>query len=95
MAVSISNGSENKEVADQFSVWITRIQGTQINAIAPPSKALVGEHAQRQMQLTPESHNRINTYYASIDKVLSELQLRFSGNDQEILCDLHGKYLSE
>ena len=27
-------------------------------------------------------------YYASIDKVLSELELRFSGNDQQILCAL-------
>ena len=30
----------------------------------------------------------INLYYASIDKVLSKLELRFSGNDQEILCAL-------
>ena len=28
------------------------------------------------------------SYYASIDNVLSELELRFSGNDQEILCAL-------
>ena len=34
-----------------------------------------------QTQLTPESHHRVNAYYASIDKVLSELELRFSGND--------------
>ena len=27
-------------------------------------QALVGEHAQRQTQLTPESHHRINTYHA-------------------------------
>ena len=40
------------------------------------------------MQLTPESHQPINTYYRSIDKVLSELELRFSGNNQEILCAL-------
>ena len=51
-------------------------------------QALVGEHAQRRTQLTPESHHRINTYYASIYKVLSELELRFSGNGQEILCAL-------
>ena len=25
--------------------------------------------------------HRLNVYYASIDKVLSELELRFSGND--------------
>ena len=37
MAVSISSGSENEEVADQFSVWITRSQGTRTNAIPPPS----------------------------------------------------------
>ena len=29
MTDGISNGSENEEVADQFSVWITRGQGTQ------------------------------------------------------------------
>ena len=33
-------------------------------------------------------NQRVNSYYASIDKVLSELELRFSGNDQEILCAL-------
>ena len=31
MADSISNESENEEVADQLSVWITRSQGTQTN----------------------------------------------------------------
>jgi len=30
----------------------------------------------------------ISTYYASLNKVLSELEVRFSGNDQEILCAL-------
>lgn len=36
------------------------------------------------------SYHRISTYYASIAKVLSELELtiRFNGNDQEILCAL-------
>ena len=49
-------------------------------------QVLVREHVQRPTQLTLESHHRTNTYYASIDKVLSELELRFSGNDQETLC---------
>ena len=31
---------------------------------------------------------RINTYYVSLDKVLSELEVRLSENDQEILCAL-------
>ncbi|CAH3183613.1 unnamed protein product [Porites lobata] len=36
------------------------------------------------------ANHRINIYYASINKlkVLSEFKLRFSGNDQEILCAL-------
>ena len=74
--------------------WLTNSQFELREARAPrqtPSRrlqALVGEHAQRQTQLTPESYHRINTYYASIDKVLSELELRFRGNDQEILCAL-------
>ena len=74
--------------------WLTDSQFELREARAPrqtPSRrlqAIVGEHTQRQTQLTPESHHRINTYYASIYKVLSELELRFSGNDQELLCDL-------
>jgi len=51
-------------------------------------QALVDEYAQGQSCLTPESHHRINTYYTSIDRVLSELKLRFSGNDQDILSAL-------
>ena len=35
-----------------------------------------------------QANHRINIYYASIDKVLYELELRFGGNDQEILCAL-------
>ena len=75
--------------------WLTNSQFELREVRAPrqtPSRrlqALVGKHAQRQRQLTPESHHRINTDYASsIDKVLSELELRFSGNGQEILCAL-------
>ena len=74
--------------------WLTNSQFELRGARTPrqtPSRrlqALVGEHTQRQMKLTPESYHRIKTYYASIDKVLSELELRFSGNDQEILCAL-------
>ena len=74
--------------------WLTNSQFELREARAPrqtPSRrlqALVGEHAHRQTQLTLESYHRINTYYSSIDKVLSELELRFRGNDQEILCAL-------
>ena len=56
-----------------------------------PSRSLqdlVGDHVQRQTRLTPESHHRMNTYYASIDKVLTELELRVNRNS---LCFV--KYL--
>ncbi len=51
-------------------------------------QALVGESPGDHIQVTPESHHRINTYYRSIDKILSELEVRFSGNDQQILYAL-------
>ena len=39
-------------------------------------------------QQTAKDHFRITVYYTSIDKVVSELQSRFEGNDQEVLCAL-------
>ena len=56
-----------------------------------PSRSLqdlVGDHVQRQTRLTPELHHRMNSYYASIDKVLTELELRVNRNS---LCFV--KYL--
>ena len=48
-------------------------------------QALLGESGKDHIHITPESHHRVNTYYPSIDRVLSELELRFSGNDQDII----------
>ena len=48
-----------------------------------PSRSLqdrVGDHVQRQTRPTLESHHRMNSYYASIDKVLTELELRVNRN---------------
>ena len=73
--------------------WLTNSQFELREARAPrktPScrfQALGGEHAQRRTQLTPESHHRINTYYACINKAPSELKLRFSGNDLGNICN--------
>ena len=73
--------------------WLTHSQFELREARATrktPSRrfqALGGEHAQRRTQLTPESHHRINTYYASIDEVPFELKLRFSGNDLGNICN--------
>ena len=73
--------------------WLTNSQFELREARAPRqtpshrSQAPEGEHMKRLLtQLTPKSHHCINTYYASIVKVLSELELRFSRNDLEILC---------
>ena len=58
-----------------------------------PSRSLEdleSDHAQRQTQLTPESHHSMNNYYTSITKVLPELEPRLSRNN---LC--FGKHLSQ
>ena len=58
-----------------------------------PSRSLEdleSDHAQRQTQLTPESHHDMSNYYTSITKVLPELEPRFSRNN---LC--FGKHLSQ
>ena len=55
-----------------------------------PLQGLTGETpaaANDSSQQTAKDHFRI-TDYTSIDKVVSELQSRFEGNDQEVLCAL-------
>ena len=44
------------------------------SAAGPPSK--------------PEEHHRVNTFFTSLDKVLAEIENRFSGNDQDVLFAL-------
>jgi hypothetical protein len=61
-------------------------------------QALVGESTSvtnTKCVITPESHHRINTFYRSLDKVISEMKTRFSENDQEILCALGDVILNE
>ena len=36
----------------------------------------------------PEDYHRVNTFFTSLDKVLAEIESRFSGNDQDVLCTL-------
>ena len=33
-------------------------------------------------------HHRVNTFFTSLDKVLAEIENRFSGNDHDVLCAL-------
>ena len=54
-------------------------------------QSLTGETpaaANGSSQQKAKDHFRITVYYTSIDKVVSELQSRFDGNDQEVLCAL-------
>ena len=37
---------------------------------------------------TAKEHYRINTYFPSLDKIVSEMKERFDGKDQDILCAL-------
>ena len=36
----------------------------------------------------PEDYHRLNTFFTSLDKILTEIENRFSGNDQDVLCAL-------
>ena len=49
-------------------------------AVSQTDQSLVSSGAQ--------TNHRVNIYHLSIDKVLSKLELRFRGNDQEIPCAL-------
>ena len=45
--------------------------------------------------MTPMQHYRVNTYLKSLDQVLAELETRFQGNDQDVLCALGAVVLSK
>ena len=51
------------------------------SAAGPPSK--------------PEDYHRVNTFFISLDKVLAEIENRFSGNDQDVICRLGDVILSD
>ena len=58
-------------------------------------QALVGENPSHNAQSKPEDFRRVNTYFTSLDKVLAEIEARFGGNDQEVLCALGDITLSD
>ena len=75
-----------------YEIYFQRCQGASNQTITPTTGALLsGETpaaANDSSQQTPKDHFSIIVYYTSIDKVVSELQSRFEGNDQEVLCAL-------
>ena len=57
-----------------FSFHRCHAISTIFRAAGPPSK--------------PEDYHRINTFLTSLDKVLAEIENRFSGNEQDVLYAL-------
>lgn len=51
-----------------------------------PRRSQLAEHADAKTAI--RSHFRINVYYAVLDKVDAELNARFAGKDNELLCAL-------
>ena len=82
-------------IAQKIRIGIEGTKFTFRDAKVPrtrPSRRLQGltgetpAAANDSSQQTAKDHFRITVYYTTIDKVVSELQSRFEGNDQEILC---------
>ena len=92
-------------LSKNMKVWIADTEFSFKDAKIPrkkPSKrlqAMLGETSSTPTDTaepdSPESHRKVNTYYSSLDKVLLELQTRFSSNDQEVLCSLGDIALQE
>ena len=90
------------QISQNIKSWIENTRFNFCDARIPRKKtshrlqALVGELTGIDAQpLTPVQHHRVNTYYNSIDKVLSELEVRFKGNDQDVLCALGAIAISD
>ena len=82
-------------IAQKIRIGIEGTKFTFRDAKVPrtrPSRRLQGltgetpAAANDSSQQTAKDHFRITVYYTTIDKVVSELQSRFEGNDLEILC---------
>ena len=59
---------------------------------------LVGENQNASAAGPPsklEEYHRVNTFFTSLDNVLAEIENRFSGNDQDVLCALGDVTLSD
>ena len=82
-------------IAQKIRIGIEGTKFTFRDAKVPrtrPSRRLQGltgetpAAANDSSQQTAKDRFRITVYYTTIDKVVSELQSRFEGNDREVLC---------
>ena len=63
-----------------------------------PSKrmqALVGELPETTQCESVEDHFRINTFFNGLDKVITEMSVRFTGKDSDVLCALGNVVMDE
>lgn len=61
-------------------------------------QALVGENQNASVAGPPSKpgdYHRVNTFFTSLDRVLAEIENRFSGNDQDVLCALGDVTISD
>ena len=61
-------------------------------------QALVGENQNASATgppSKPEEYHRVDTFFTSLDNVMAEIENRFSGNDQDVLCALGDVTLSD
>ena len=42
------------------------------------------------VRICPQNYHIVNTFFTSLDTVLAEIENRFSGNDQGVICALGG-----
>ena len=56
---------------------------------------IASSQRKRKRNIKTKVHHRINTFYLSLDNVLSEIKSRFDNNDQEILCALGDVVLND
>ena len=90
-----------ESLANELKQWV---QGTEfaVKEIRMPRRkpsrrhqALVGETVEDITTQDPVTHHKVETYFAALDRVIFELESRFQGNDQRILCSLGEITLSQ
>ena len=67
------------------------LKNARVPRVKKPSsrlQLLAGEQTTDINENPPCQYHRVNTYYRSLDKVITEMSARFGGNDQGILCAL-------
>ena len=84
---------KTESLADEIQQWLEESEFTYKEITGPrrkPSRrhqALVGEKMGDGDMVTPDpaKHHKVDTYFVSLDRVISELRSRFQGNEHQVL----------